>query len=70
MNKNQINDVGACFEKKFVAKNLPSLNYVSLLNNPGCPNELTQKVSCVFSCYCGDGGGGDTWWLLFLLLFC
>jgi len=43
MNKNQIRDVGACFEKKLVVKNLPSLNYVSLLNNPGCPNELTQK---------------------------
>ena len=43
LNKNKIGDIDAMFPKKLVAKNLPKLSYLSLLNNPGCPNELTQR---------------------------
>jgi hypothetical protein len=43
MNKNHIDDIAQLFNKKVIAKTLPSLKYVSLLQNPGCPNELTKK---------------------------
>ena len=43
LNKNQIDDVDKIFPKKSISKTLPSLTYVSLLNNPGCPNELTRR---------------------------
>mmetsp|Transcript_21160 Transcript_21160/g.59558 ORF Transcript_21160/g.59558 Transcript_21160/m.59558 type:complete len:235 (+) Transcript_21160:88-792(+) len=43
MNKNDIDDVGLLFPKKTTTKLLPSLTYLSMLNNPGCPNELTQR---------------------------